>query len=56
MNDTSLEDVGSDGYYWSSSLTQFPDEAYYVGFTSDGVKSDTDFPRSEGLLIRPVCQ
>ena len=56
MNDTSLEYVGSDGYYWSSSLTQFPDEAYYVGFGSDGVKSDTDSPRSKGLLIRPVCQ
>ena len=53
--DTSLNDVGTYGYYWSSSLcTGFPVHALIVRFRSDNVYR-TDYGRFSGYPIRPVC-
>lgn len=51
-----LYDVGSRGYYWSSSLsTDYPDEAYYMSFRSGDVyTSDND--RYDGRSVRPVSE
>ena len=52
--DTSLDNVGSYGNYWSSSLfTGEPDGAYYVRFNSDGVSSYIT-NRCSGFSVRPV--
>lgn len=54
-SDTGLYDVGSDGYYWSSSLyTDYPDYAWYLNFYSDYYFT-INFDRSCGLSVRPVC-
>lgn len=53
-NDESLGDAGYYGRYWSSSLfTVFPDEAWFVFFSSDYVDRDF-FYRLHGLSVRPV--
>ena len=53
-NDTHLYVVGSDGYYWSSSLhTDYPGSAWFVNFSSGGVyRSSID--RYYGLSVRAV--
>lgn len=52
---TSLNDVGSYGYYWSSSLyTDYPGGAYYLRFNSNEVDLDGS-TRNYGLSVRPVC-
>ena len=56
MGGTSLNNVGSDGYYWSSSLdTSFPDDAYGVSFRSSNVYRSLYY-RINGQSVRPVCQ
>ncbi len=51
-----LNNAGSYGYYWSSSLnTYYPDNAYYVDFNSDNVDWG-NYSRCDGLAVRPVCQ
>jgi hypothetical protein len=47
---------GSNGYYWSSSLsTDYPELAWYVLFNSDCV-TRSFCCRFCGLSVRPVCQ
>lgn len=51
-----LRYVGTDGYYWSSSLdTDRPYYAYYLYFYSSYVGRD-DHYRCYGRSVRPVCQ
>ena len=50
-----LYSVGSDGYYWSSSLlTDCPYDAYYMNFDSGSVYADYYYFRYDGLSVRPV--
>lgn len=53
--DSELDDAGSYGLYWSSSLrTGLPLYAWYLNFNSD----DYDMyliNRNYGLSVRPVC-
>jgi len=52
---TSVINVGSDGYYWSSSLIESnPDGAYNLYFNSGGVDRDT-YNRYNGHAVRAVC-
>ncbi|MBQ0095524.1 MAG: Ig-like domain-containing protein [Bacteroidetes bacterium] len=52
---TTLYDVGSYGYFWSSSLsTGNPDGAYYLDFDSGGVNWHHHL-RDSGRSVRPVC-
>ena len=52
---TDLYFVGSDGYYWSSSLgTDRPGDAWSVDFNSDYVGRFNDY-RYDGQSVRPVC-
>lgn len=54
--DASLYFVGSDGYYWSSSLTtDYPDRARAVDFNSGNVDS-YNYGRSYGFSVRPVTE
>ncbi len=54
--DTDLYDVGSIGYYWSSSLyTDYPYRAWYVSFNSGDVYRYYDYyRRCYGFSVRPV--
>ena len=55
MGISSLNDAGSGGYYWSSSLyTSYPSGAYGVGFSSSRVIR-FDINRCLGQSVRPVC-
>lgn len=55
-NGTSLSSVGSDGYYWSSSLyTGDPSLAWFLYFFSEGVYSYLD-RRFFGQSVRPVTE
>ena len=51
-----LDNAGSGGYYWSSSLyTNYSGGAYYLDFNSDGY--DWGYgSRCFGRSVRPVCQ
>ena len=50
----SLDPAGSSGYYWSSSLNMdYPNGAWYVKFSSDGVYR-YDLSRYYGFSVRPV--
>lgn len=52
---TTLGDVGSHGYYWSSSLhTSAPLYAWYVSFGSGDVER-SNVMRYYGRTVRPVC-
>ena len=52
---TGLDDVGSYGYYWSSSLyTGNPCSAFYLSFNS-GYVGWRDYGRRSGFSVRPVC-
>ena len=54
-NGTSLNDAGSFGYYWSSSLgTSSPGYAYYLGFNSSDVNPQDNYFRYYGFSVRPV--
>lgn len=53
--DDTLNSVGVDGIYWSSSLyVGIPDGAYDFGFTASNVFVDLYY-RYQGQSIRPVC-
>ena len=53
--DTNLGDVGSVGYYWSSSLgTVYPGNAWNIGFYSSGATAYGS-DRHLGFSVRPVC-
>ena len=52
---TYLNDVGSDGLYWSVSLTtDYPLSAWHVSFNSDSHGTFSSI-RFGGLSVRPVC-
>ena len=54
--DTNLDDAGSCGYYWSSSLsTDDPSSAWNVSFDSDYVYR-RNYYRYDGLSVRPVSE
>ena len=51
----SLGDVGSNGFYWSSSLyTNYPYDAWGPYFNSGGYYMGYDY-RDYGFSVRPVC-
>ena len=53
---TSLNDPGSRGYYWSSSLyTDSPLNACYLYFNSNNYRKDPYALRYYGATVRPVC-
>ncbi len=53
---TSTEDVGSDGRYWSSSLSEeYPADAWYLYFSSGSCYRNRNF-RYCGWSVRPVCK
>ena len=54
-DDRSLDDAGSYGHYWSSSLNTSPYYAWHVYFHS-GVVSRDNCWRYYGFPVRPVCQ
>ena len=54
-NSTNLYDVGSYGYYWSSSLIAgYPGYAWSLYFYSDGHNTGYNY-RYYGRSVRPVC-
>ena len=54
--DTFLNNAGSFGYYWSSSLsTGYPRDARFVYFYSGSVFRDY-YRRYHGLSVRPVSE
>ncbi len=54
--DTDLDDVGSYGFYWSSSLdTNNPSRAYLMYFYSDGANRFNN-DRCFGFSVRPVSE
>ena len=54
---TNLNDAGSNGYYWSSSLNSgYPYIARYVCFNSDNVSRNYDYYRFYGQSVRPVTE
>ena len=56
MDGGTLDDAGSEGYYWSRSLiTDDPDRAYLVYFCS-GYVDWRRYVRYYGFTVRPVCQ
>ena len=56
MRGGTLNDAGSSGSYWSSSLdTGSPNYVYYVEFDSDYVRWDICY-HYFGRSVRPVCQ
>ena len=55
-NTDSRQDVGSEGYYWSSSLyLYYPTRAKFLKLSSSSYKM-SEHERFYGLPIRPVCQ
>ena len=54
---TNLDNVGSFGYYWSSSLcTDRPSCAWYASFLSDNVFKIANGYRCIGSFVRPVTE
>ena len=56
--DSSLNDAGIEGDYWSSSLgTDYPNRAWLVRFNSDYVNNVRNYIyyRCDGRSVRPVC-
>ena len=53
-DNTNFIDVGSFGYYWSSSLYDTPIAALHTQISSDSYRSDTGGSRFYGESIRPV--
>ena len=52
---TNLNDVGSYGYFWSSSLyTGYPRDACNIYFHSSDVRASNE-KRNLGISVRPVC-
>ena len=56
-SDSKLSNVGSRGYYWSSSLNkEFPFDAWDVYFDSNEVRKSSSYYRCFGLSVRPVFE
>ena len=56
-NGTSVINVGTYGFYWSSSLnTDNPIHAWYVRFNSGGVSRSSYGYRYSGQSVRPVSE
>ena len=56
-DDDDLSYAGVCGYYWSSSLsTNYPCNAWFVYFISDGVYRSNNYCRYYGRSVRPVCE
>ena len=56
-NGTSLSSVGSNGYYWSSSLNPgYPPNAYSLKFYLGNVSKDINGYRYSGRSVRPVSE
>lgn len=56
-DDDDLSYAGVCGYYWSSSLsTNYPCDAWFVYFISDGVYRSNNYCRYYGRSVRPVCE
>ena len=55
-NDYSYAEVGSNGSYWSSSLSNRALRAYAMDLYADEVRSSYTSTRRNGYSIRPVCQ
>lgn len=55
-NNNSYAEVGSNGSYWSSSLTNTAFRAYAMDLYADKVYSPNTGTRRNGYSIRPVCQ
>lgn len=53
-NNGSVNNVGSDGDYWSSSLGSSKTLAYYMGFNSSGVNWQNSSTRRVGYSVRGV--
>ena len=54
-NDSELNNAGSNGNYWSSSLnTDNPNNAWNLNFNSDNYNMNNN-NRNYGLTVRPVC-
>jgi hypothetical protein len=51
----SLQDMGAEGCYWTSTAASLTSTAYYLDFTAGGVGSGY-CSRSYGLNVRPVAQ
>ena len=57
MNEGTLNNAGSNGNYWSSSLnTDDPTDAYLVSFNSVSSVVCSRNYRYYGRSVRPVCQ
>ena len=54
-NGTSLNNVGSNGYYWSSSYNN-SSSAYYLGFDSGIVNPNSSSYRYSGFSVRLVSE
>ena len=55
-SNSSLDYVGSYGYYWSSSLnTNYSSSAWYVYFNSSNESMSNGSRRYSGHSVRPVC-
>ena len=51
----SLNDAGSDGYYWSRTLNaSYPDSARGLLFDSSGIDTSSSYYRCSGHSVRPV--
>lgn len=55
-NNNSYAEVGSNGSYWSSSLSITAFRAYAMDLYADEVHSPNTSTRRNGYSIRPVCQ
>lgn len=52
-NDGSVNNVGSDGSYWSA-VPRSANNGYYLGFSPSGVNPVNDYNRALGFSVRPV--
>ena len=52
-NGTSLENRGTNGYYWSASFNNSTN-AYNLNFNSSNVNPQNNNNRYRGLTVRPV--
>ncbi len=53
--DTSLGNVGTDGYYWNSTITAVAGNAMYLYFTTGARSIYQYYIRCSGLSVRPIC-
>ena len=54
-NGTSLNNAGTNGNYWSSSLYSTPNNAYNMNFNGSSVNPQNNNYRYNGRSVRPVC-